>query len=1194
MTVLFADVVGFTTLSERRDPEQVKHLVDRCFQWLVADIVSFGGRVDKIIGDAILALFGAPVAHEDDAERAVRAALRMQETVTTRAAELDNAVRIRVGVNSGEVLVGAMQAGGNYTAMGDVVNTANRLQTAAEPGEVLVGVATMTATAKVIPYEVRGVVAAKGREAPVRAWVAKTPSTAPGERPNRSTGKLVGRDGEVALLSRAADTALTNGRASLQLLLGEAGMGKSRISTEVEEELKRGHEALILEGRCVPYGEANVWWPVADALRNAIDVEPGQPLEVVEPRIRRLVAATLDLDADDVEGNRTADGLLQVFGFAETREDLAAGGARDEIARSLVKFLDAATLRGEVVIRLADLHWADDVVLELIESALTTLARRPLSILTTARRSLLERWSPPIGRFDTTVVNLEALDAASTDALIDVLLGDGDERVLDDAARVELRDRSGGNPLFLVELLALLDDERSNAIDGEGAAVIEGMPDTLRGLIAARLDNLGAAERAVIDDAAVLGRRGMKMHLEQMARILRSETDISTQLDELIDRDLIVVNGEVWEFRSDLTREVAYRMLTKSDRADKHVGIAQWIESHHDDVWPDRVADLLAHHYGQAAELLTDLRSVGQLSDEVRDRALYWILEVSGRAERLRLLPAVERLCNQGLALIREDQTDTRLTLLLRRARAKVQARDAAGGAEDATMALELATRLGDRSAEAAVLVINGELAQFAGNLDLARTILGEAVELYESAGDHSGRAEALRALGMAELFAGNMGEAERATNEARDAFRGLGRKSGEAWAMQNLAWIAFTQGRILEAESHLVASIEIFADLGDAGGLAWAKGLQGFVRLQEGDFVAAEALQKSVLADARSGGDRWASAMMMMLGSMIRLWTGRTESAAQCGREGMALFKAVHDIFGEVRIAWPLSRALVMLGEIEAGMAVLDELAGDVADGSVEDRATVLLARACAEVHLGRPQEALDAFGEIAQIVDARVTRDRRDTQADRLVAGDGGTGRRDRAGHDEPELLGDTNAWATIALANLQVGNVDGARESIDQVLGGVGVSAADTSVDSSVDNADFTSGVASVLALVCLGEGRLDAIESLAAAVINDTRGTYLDRVYVHIATGLSAARCGNRDATWSAFEEALHAVDATGDVVFQAIVRLAEARALDSLGDAAAVDVTADAWSRLHDLGLDSTGWVAVFDLGLGLTVGSTSR
>ncbi|HET8930909.1 MAG TPA: adenylate/guanylate cyclase domain-containing protein, partial [Acidimicrobiales bacterium] len=167
VTVVFADMVGFTSLAERRDPEQVKHLVDRCFQWMTAEIVTFGGRVDKIIGDAVLALFGAPVAHEDDAERAVRAALRMQEVIDERTDELGGVVRLRIGVNTGEVLVGALNAGGDYTAMGDVVNTANRLQTAAQPGEVLVGSTTHAATERVIPYVERGVVPAKGREEPV-------------------------------------------------------------------------------------------------------------------------------------------------------------------------------------------------------------------------------------------------------------------------------------------------------------------------------------------------------------------------------------------------------------------------------------------------------------------------------------------------------------------------------------------------------------------------------------------------------------------------------------------------------------------------------------------------------------------------------------------------------------------------------------------------------------------------------------------------------------------------------------------------------------------------------------------------------------------------------------------------------------------------------------------------------------------
>ena len=855
--MLFADVVGFTTLSENRDPEQVKHLVDRCFQWLVADIVSFGGRVDKIIGDAVLALFGAPVAHEDDAERAVRAALRMQQTVTDRAHELDGAVRLRIGVNTGEVLVGALQAGGDYTAMGDVVNTANRLQTAARPGEVLVGESTHATTERVIPYVERGVVPAKGRDAPVSAWVARPPSSAPGERPNRTTGPLVGRDDEVSVLTRAASTALGNERAALLLLLGDAGMGKSRVAAEVLGSLACSQGAVVLEGRCLPYGEVNAWWPIADAMRSAIDATASDPLEVVEPRLRRVVSETTRRELDDHEVTRTANGLLQLFGFEESREGLDLDRAREEVVRSVVTFLDDLTRKGPVILWLSDLHWADDVVLELLTTALVTLARRPLVVLTTARRSLLKRWTPPVGRFDTFALNLEALDAAATEQLIDVLLSETDHEALGEAARVELRERSGGNPLFLVELLALLDDQQVAALDGGRSDSLSDMPDTLRGLVAARLDHLAPNERALIDDAAVLGRRGRIEHLAEMARQIRGVAHIDGEVAAVEARDLLRIDGDIWEFCSDLTREVAYRMLTKSDRAEKHLGVARWVEAQHEGNWNDRTVDLLAHHYGQAAELLADLGAVGQLSGGVRGRALHWIDEVSARGEHLRLLPAVERLCTQGLALADDEHAATRLTLLVRRARGRTQARDAAGASEDAAAAMELALELGDESAHAAVLVVQGDLAQQAGDLDRAQATLDQAVQRYAEAGDDDGRAEALRARSLAELFAGRTTDAERTASEAREVFHSLGRTSGEAWALQNLAWISFVQGRTAEAEHRIGESLELFGDLGDSGGAAWARGLRGFVRLAEGDLAGADELQRAVLTDARA---RWRS----------------------------------------------------------------------------------------------------------------------------------------------------------------------------------------------------------------------------------------------------------------------------------------------------------------------------------------------
>lgn len=257
VTVLFADLVGFTTLSERLDPERVKNLVDGCFDQLAAEVTAFGGQVDKIVGDAMVALFGAPVAHEDDAERAVRAALRMQATLATGSHDLGEALQIRIGINTGEVLVGAMRAAGSITAMGDVVNTASRLQSAARPGEVLVGRSTHGATDQAIAYESHGLVDAKGLEKPVETWRAVAPISTPGFRARRLDVPLVGRDHEIGLLRHAVGSSIDNDRALLVLLVGDVGMGKSRLADEAADWARSIHGAMIREGRC-QIGRAHV------------------------------------------------------------------------------------------------------------------------------------------------------------------------------------------------------------------------------------------------------------------------------------------------------------------------------------------------------------------------------------------------------------------------------------------------------------------------------------------------------------------------------------------------------------------------------------------------------------------------------------------------------------------------------------------------------------------------------------------------------------------------------------------------------------------------------------------------------------------------------------------------------------------------------------------------------------------------
>src|SRR3954471_17569650 len=339
-TVLMADLVGFTTISAGADPEQIKRLVDHCFERLVADLTAFGGRLDKIVGDEIIALFGAPVAHEDDAERAVRAALRMQETMHELAGEIEVPVQVRIGVNSGEVLVGAMRAGGDPTAMGDVVNTAQRLEKLGEPGHVVVGPATELATRDAISYEPLGPVVLRGRDDPVQAFRALTALTPPGRRRARQRAPLVGRDSEIATLRGLAKMATTRERAHLVLLVADAGVGKSRLAAELGEIAACELGAFVLTGECLPYGDPNPFGPIAEALREASAFHAANSETDIKVRITEKTRGVFGPDMDATELERLVEGLLFLT-EGISRPGIDPSRARDEALRSTLVLLEA-------------------------------------------------------------------------------------------------------------------------------------------------------------------------------------------------------------------------------------------------------------------------------------------------------------------------------------------------------------------------------------------------------------------------------------------------------------------------------------------------------------------------------------------------------------------------------------------------------------------------------------------------------------------------------------------------------------------------------------------------------------------------------------------------------------------------------------------------------------------------------------
>ncbi len=1202
VTVLFADLVGFTALSEHLDPEQVKRLVDHAFERLVRDVTAFGGRVDKIVGDAIVALFGAPVAHEDDAERAVRAALRMQETLATYATESDAGIRMRIGVNTGEVLVGALRAGGDYTAMGDVVNTASRLQTLAEPGEVLVGESTQVATAAVINYDSRGALIPRGREQPINVWTAVGATQPPGYRPRqRATAPLIGRDREMDTIADALRLSIGRGRGQMVLILGEAGVGKTRLANEVSDVAAVEHGAARFGGRCVPYGEANPWWPVAEALRSGCGVRRDDPVDVAREATSvavskacegsaRLASAidelagsdvddwieidgSIDVDgvADDPMGgdgsfggdgsiagsapadtvSSIVDGLLHLMGYDGPLRGIDGPTARAEATHALVTFLEASLRHRPIMIRVADLHWADQAVLDLIDDVSERLARLPFAFVATARRPLQERWTPRTGRFNTLVLNLDPLDRGASALLLDTLAGSE----LDQPTRSMLLDRSGGNPFYLEELVTLLGQQRDAGRPGvdpdradaahDDARGPDSLPDTLRGLVAARIDGLDVEEQQVLEDAAVWGPSGTIDVLDRIAVAVRSVDHVAPVVQTMADKDILVFDGVDWSFRSDLIREVAYARLTKQERFLRHLGIAEYLDrqlvGREAD---DATVDTIARHYVVAARLDRDLGRSAE-HDRVVALAVRWALEAARRAEADAAWPLARRLYTQAIDLLGEsesgDRGAQRYQSLIGRSRARAEAWDEPGARRDARRALELAEVLGSPVMRAHALVRLGTATARSGDFAASDAELAAAIEIFDGLGDSRGRAEALRQRGLAELLRGDQRAAEPSIAAALEAFRAIGDRRGEAWSLQNLAWIALSDGRLSDADHFVAESEAAFREVGDLGGLSWAQGLAAHSRLQQGDLDAAAAISGRILVESERRGDRFGEGMMLTVRATVELWRGQTSAAAASAAMAVTAFRSSTELAGTVGLEQALviaARAQTMLGNMGDGRALFAEASHSVnSQGGMSGFA--LGAELVTDVQLGQPERLLVA-----------------DSERWMAAAGEG------RVGQQQADL----------ATALAQIGRTDEA------------LTLARSAVHADPDNGH----VVATCALVAAAAGQVQEADAAAERVLLLPTATYLDRLSALVAIGLIRSGESGRAALDTAASE----LSLTEDMVSSAILglaflvrRLADDGRLPRAAPRSVSELPgadgADEVRALEGLGLTRTRWLHLF-------------
>ena len=1136
--MLFGDLVGFTTLSERLDPEHVKNIVDRCFERLATDITSFGGRVDKIVGDAVVALFGAPVAHEDDAERAVRAALQMQRTLAEEAAAIGADRRMRIGINTGEVLVGALRAGGDYTAMGDVVNTASRLQTHAAGGQVVVGEETFLATANVFRWESLGLLTAKGREEPMRAWVAHEALTAPGRRPRRAESPLVGRDAEVELLCSAFRTAINYGRPHLALLVGEAGMGKSRLAEHVVKTLAEEHRALVLVGHSPPYGEANVWWPIADAIRGYCGILPVD--DGFDARTRTLEAVARALGSvETADVARTSDALLYLMGYEGRLADVDPARARDEINRAVRSFLEGLASVQPVLLVVSDVQWADQVVLDLIDDLLERLRRLPLVVFLTARPELETHWRPTPGRHNLVVLNLDPLDESAARQMLCSLLGSDPGPSVRDA----LIERSGGNPFFLEELVAVLAE--SGALDEHGAERVSALPATLRGLVAARLDALPSGERAVLEDAAVVGRRGPIAALVAMGEIRGAAGTVRAAVDALAAKELLDLDEQYAEFRSDLVREVAYGTLTKAERARRHANVGGWIAGMASETErTDEFLETLARHYATSAELKTELGIVDGVPDDITDLALEALERAAERGEDRELHVVSHRAWDQMITILGDVPSARRRHAMIGRARALMWMRRNDEAHTDLCAATDEAREVGDSLAVARALTVEGELLRNEGRFEDSISTLEEARALWLELGDRRGEASALRRMGMTYLFSGESDIAEPLLLDALTAFQEIGSRKGVAWANQNLAWISFMRGETDIAEERLTSAVSMFSDIGDHGGLGWARGLLAWVYFSRGLLREAEKMVAEQIGEARDQGDRWDLGMMTVLLASTQHWQGRIAESVESLEHARRLFVDLNDHWGQLRAMMPLARGLQALGqraEVELLLSDAEALVENYPASSVERLLPSFLGAELA-IQRGDGVEAIRLM-EHAESISTKAA--------------------------DPGSLRGGENV-VNCAMALTMIGR---ASEGVPMLR----------SAAAGLHDPGQAGNVLSAFALALAATGDTAGARTQAARVAALDGGTYLDHTLAHLAVACAAASEGDEVGALAALAGADQRLSPTDDELAKAIAQLARARVLQALGSAAADDALSVARAALAALSVGGEGWDAVFRL-----------
>jgi class 3 adenylate cyclase/tetratricopeptide (TPR) repeat protein len=894
VTVLFADLVGFTSRSERMDPEDVRALLSPYYTRLRTELERFGGTVEKFIGDAVMALFGAPMAHEDDPERAVRAALAIRDWVLEEQADL----QVRIAVNTGEALValGARPSQGEGMASGDVVNTTARLQTAAPVNGILVGETTYRATSQVINYRAAEPVTAKGKTEPVPVWEALEARSRLGGDLAAARTPLIGRAREVDVLAVALAGVRRDRSPHLVTIAGVPGIGKSRLVAELFRHISDDPSELILwrQGRSLPYGNGVTFWALAEMVKAQAGILETDSPEGAAEKLRLAVAAMISdpSDAQWVEGHlRPLAGLGG--GGAE-----GGGDRQSEAFTAWRRFFEALAEQHPLVLVFDDLQWADDNLLDFVEYLIDWASGVPLLVVCIARPELFERrngWGG--GKRNATTASLAPLTEDETAELISSL---SERPVMSVETQEALLARAGGNPLYAEQYVRMI-AERANAETLP-------LPETVQGIIAARIDALSGEEKSLLQNAAVMGKI---FWLGAVTRLGEMDPHVAElHLHTLQRKDFVqrvrgssVAEQAEYAFLHVLVRDVAYAQIPRAQRAEKHRLAAEWIaamgrtEDH---------AEMLAHHYRSALELR---RAAGQPVDSsFAERAMDSIREAGDRAFSLNAYPSAAGFYQSALELASSGSV-AHAQLLFKLGRTRLS--EANYDPELLVAASGELLGCGDQETAAEAEAVLGELFWVRGEHDNAFEHLGRAREMVETREISrvkafvtsslsrflmlaSEDAEAIRlgreALGMAELLGldelrastlNNIGVSRVQSGDLGglrdlDESIAVGERANAptevARAQINLASVLWDQGELARSSALMDECSALTARFGLAGFDRWIRGESVLPTYTLGRWGKALAGADEFLAEVEAGSPHYHASLCYLIRAHIRL----------------------------------------------------------------------------------------------------------------------------------------------------------------------------------------------------------------------------------------------------------------------------------------------------------------------------------